>query len=385
MEPVLSKRVVAIANAASIQIAEKTAELKSRGINIIDLTRGEPDFATPVVIKQAAIQAMNENLTKYTSSRGIAELRNEIARFFETKKGTYIGSEEIIITPGGKQGIFYALASILNHGDEVIIPEPTWLSYGDMVKLNEGIPIFVPSKEDDEFIPPIEAINSRITKNTKAILINNPTNPTGALYGKSYVLELLELCVKRNILLISDEVYSDIVYDGAKFFSVLEAKSENTIYIGSASKMAAMTGWRIGFVIAARKIIDACVKMQQQTATCPSSVSQFAAIAAFRHYDTYALTMIQEYNQRRNIICEGINGIPKLSCLKPKGAFYVFVNVKMLGMNSEQATRLFLEEAFVGCVPGSAYGTSGEGYVRFCFATNENNILAALERIKTTL
>lgn len=376
----MSNRLASVSASASMQMIDRIAELRAGGRDIIDLTVGEPDFDTPGIVKNAAIEAINRNFSHYTSARGAAELREEITAFIAGKKGVRIATDSIIVTPGGKQGVFYTFAAILERGDEVIIPEPAWLSYGDIVRLNDGVPVFVPSNESEGFIPPVDRIKKAVTKKTRAILINNPTNPTGALYSREYILELLELCEERGLFLVSDEVYSDIIYDRQKFFSVLETKSPRAVYIGSLSKMAAMTGWRLGYVIADRKIIDACTKMQQQTATCPSSISQAAAIAAFRHYDRYAPHMLAEYQKRRDFLAEGINGLG-LKCLKPKGAFYLFANTGKISKSSQEAANVLLERAHVACVPGAAYGASGEGYVRFSFATSRKNLELALERI----
>ena len=380
----MSKRLDSIANSATMQMKERVNAVKASGVKLADLTVGEPDFPTPELVKQAAIEAINKNLTYYTSASGIPDLRNELSQFLKSHNkidASLVGPENVLVTPGAKQGLFYVLASLLNEGDEVIIPEPCWVSYGDITKLNGGATVFVQSSEKSSFIPSISDIRFAMTRRTRAILINNPVNPTGAFYEKEYIRELVELCEERGIPLISDEIYSDIMFDDNKFYSAMETKSQSVILLSGLSKTAAMTGWRLGYIVAENKLIRDCVKMQQQTATCPSSITQYAAIAALRNYENYFPKMLIEYKKRRRMLVDGIRNIPKFSCFEPKGAFYVFMNVSKLGVSSEEATSLLLEKAHVASVSGSAFGKSGEGYVRLSFATSEENIELALSNL----
>jgi aspartate aminotransferase len=362
---------------------ERISKLEKEGKKVIDLSIGEPDFDTPETVKKAAIEAIEKNKTHYTSSKGIPELRGAIARHLREIHDTKVECEQIIVAPGAKQALFYVLTALLEEGEEVLVPEPSWLSYCEMIKLAGGIPVPIESSEEEGFIPPIDRIKKMIGKNTRAILINNPVNPTGALYGKEQIKQIVQLCEDKNIYLISDEIYCDIVY-GEEFFSAGKTKSQKVILINGTSKMAAMTGWRIGYAIGNKKIIDDCVKMQQQTATCPSSISQYAAVAAFSDYKRYISSMISAYSKRRNMFCKGLENIG-IKYFKPKGTFYVFANIKSISKSSKEATEFLLDKAGVSSVPGSAYGKSGEGYVRFSFATSEENLNAAIERMKKAL
>ena len=367
-----------------MQMKEKVSELRAKGRKIIDLTLGEPDFDTPEAVKKAAREALDLNLTHYTSAAGTPELRSEIASYL-AKRGITASAGNIIATPGAKQAVFYLLSSICGAGDEVLLPEPTWLSYAEIAKLSGAKVVPVPSSEKEGFVPPIERLMHAAGSRAKAVIINNPANPTGAMYGRDYVSELAEFCGKKGICLISDEIYSDIVYGGAKFFSAAECGLESVVLVSGMSKMAAMTGWRIGYIAANEKIVQGCVKMQQQTATCPSSISQHAAIAALKCHSSYAGTMLSQYEKRRSLMVSGLSGIPKISFFIPKGAFYVFMDMRKICATSEEAALFLLEKAGVASVPGSAFGKSGEGWVRLSFATDERTILQAVAAIKGAL
>jgi aminotransferase len=374
-------------------ISQKVATLPPSGIrkyfdllssmeDVISLSIGEPDFVTPWHIREAGIYSLEKGYTMYTSNSGMPELRRELARYVELHYGvSYNPDHEILITTGSSEGLDLTLRAIINPGDEVIIPDPCYVAYPADITLAGGTPILVPTNQENGFVVRATHIEAKITKKTKAILIGYPANPTGAVILKEEADAIAELAKKHDLPLISDEIYGRLVYGVEHIcFPSLPGMKERTILISGLSKSHAMTGWRIGYVAADRRFIQAVTKIHQYTMLCAPTMAQMAAIEALRNGDSEVEKMTQEYNKRRRLMVKRLNEIG-LCCFEPKGAFYAFPSTKATGMNSEEFSEKLLLEEKVAVVPGTAFGPSGEGFVRCCYATSLPNIDEALERI----
>ena len=360
----------------------KFFDLLSSLEGVISLGVGEPDFVTPWHIREAATYSLERGYTMYTSNYGMLELRQELAGYLERHYGiSYQHEREILVTVGVSEGLDLAMRAILNPGDEMIIPEPWYVSYPPCVILAGGIPVFVPTSKQNNFALKAEDVEPLINKQTKAILIGYPSNPTGAVMSREELSKIARLAQKYNLLVISDEIYARLVY-GVEHtcFASLPGMKEQTILLGGFSKAFAMTGWRIGYIGANQQLIEAMVKIHQYTMLCVPTMSQMAAIEALRSGEDDVDKMVKEYDRRRKFIVKRLNEIG-LPCFEPKGAFYAFPSIEATGMNSEEfAERLLMEER-VAVVPGSAFGQCGEGFVRCCYATSLANIEEALKRM----
>ncbi|MCX8125860.1 MAG: aminotransferase class I/II-fold pyridoxal phosphate-dependent enzyme [Dehalococcoidia bacterium] len=349
---------------------------------VISLGVGEPDFITPWHIREAAIYSIEKGYTMYTSNFGLMELRQELAKYLESHYGvSYDPNGELLITTGSSQALDLALRAILNPGDEVIMPDPCYVAYPACTILAGGTPVTVPTSESNDFHIGLHEIESRISPRTKAILLGYPANPTGATMSRDDLMQIGELARNLDILIISDEIYRELVYGVEPIcFSALPQMKENTILVGGFSKSYAMTGWRVGYVAARHDLIEAITKIHQYAMMCAPTPSQMAAIEALKNGDADIVSMVQEYDQRRRVILAGLKDIG-FSCFEPKGAFYVFPSIRKSGMSSDEfAEKLLLEEKVV-VVPGSAFGKCGEGHVRCCYATSLPEIEEALRRI----
>jgi len=350
---------------------------------VISLGIGEPDFATPWHIREAAISSIEKGYTMYTSNSGMPELRQELSRYLKNNYNlAYDPDSELVITVGVSEGLDLAMRAILDPGDEVIMPDPCYVSYPSCVILAGGTPIMVPTYQENNFeISPAD-IESRITSRTKAILIGYPANPTGAVLSQDKLTQIAEVAQRRQLLVISDEIYAKLVY-GVEHtcIATLPGMKTSTILLGGFSKAYAMTGWRIGYAAGPRGIIAAMTKIHQYTMLCASIMAQVAAIEALKSGEASTNEMVEEYNRRRLVIVKGFNDIG-LPCFEPKGAFYAFPSIKGTGMTSEEFSERLLIEEKVAAVPGSAFGQYGEGYVRCCYATSLADIEEALSRMK---
>jgi len=361
----------------------KFFDLLSSLEGVISLGVGEPDFVTPWHIREAATRSLEKGYTMYTSNYGMLELRQELAKYLEHYYGvSYQPEREILVTVGVSEGLDLAVRAILNPGDEVIIPDPWYVSYPPCVILAGGTPVFVPVNKQNNFALKAEDVEPLINKQTKAILIGYPSNPTGAVMSREELVKIAKLAQKYNLLVISDEIYARLVY-GVEHtcFASLPGVKEQTILLGGFSKAFAMTGWRIGYIAANEQLIEAMLKIHQYTMLCAPTMSQMAAIEALRSAEDDVAKMVKEYDRRRRFIVKKLNEIG-LPCFEPKGAFYAFPSIEATGMSSEEfAERLLMEER-VAVVPGSAFGQCGEGFVRCCYATSLTNIEEALKRME---
>jgi len=361
----------------------KFFDLLSTMEDAISLGVGEPDFATPWNISEAGISGIEKGYTMYTSNWGMPELRQELAGNLAERCGVeYDPDSELLITVGVSEGLDLAMRAILNPKDEIISPEPTYVSYESCTVLAEGVFVPVPTVVENQFRVKAADIEERITSRTKAILLGYPNNPTGAVMERADLEEIAGVAHRHNLLVISDEIYDQLVY-GIRHtcFASLPDMKERTIFLGGFSKAYAMTGWRIGYVAASAEIIEAMTKIHQYTIMCVPIMAQMAAIEALKSGDAAVREMVADYDRRRRVMVKGLNAIG-LSCFEPKGAFYAFPSVKATGLSSQDfAERLLLEER-VAVVPGTAFGSSGEGYVRCCYATALEDIREALRRMR---
>ena len=327
---------------------------------------------------------MDDGYTHYTHGAGLLQLREEISRKLLEENGIESNPKtEITVTTGGFAAIFATIQATINPGDEVIVLQPSWPSYAGFVLLADGLPVPVPLRGPD-FEPSREDVNQRITERTKMILVNSPNNPTGAVYSQSCLLELAKLAKEHGLLILTDEVYEKIIFDGNKHFSIAsqpEFKS-STITVNSFSKTYAMTGWRVGYVVANEAITNGIRKMHGYMASCAAASAQKAALEALSGPQDCIIEMIEEYLRRRDLIVKGLNEIDGFQCQPPKGTFYAFPSVSKLGLPSAKIAEQLLEQAKLAAIPGSAFGEAGEGYLRLSFATSQSNILEALARIK---
>ena len=387
---IVSNSLKRIKPSPTIAVSQKARELKAAGKDVIGLGAGEPDFDTPENIKQAAIDAINRGDTKYTAVDGTADLKKAIVNKFKRENNLDYLFEQISVGTGGKQIIFNAILATVNPGDEVIIPAPYWVSYPDIVLLAGGTPKIVKCSEKNGFKITPDEIKKNITNKTKWIIINSPSNPTGSGYTQKELEALGEVLKKNeNVFILSDDIYEHLTYDDFEFFTIAQIKElkDRTLTMNGVSKSYAMTGWRIGYGAGPKDIIKAMAKLQSQSTTNPSSISQAAAVEALNGTQDFIKTRSESFKERRDFVVKYLNNIKGLSCLKPNGAFYVFPNCqKLLGKKIELKTdkdfvEKLLEEALVAVVQGSAFGL--DGYFRISYATSMDNLKKALERIKS--
>ncbi|MFC2012066.1 aminotransferase class I/II-fold pyridoxal phosphate-dependent enzyme [Chloroflexota bacterium] len=375
-------------------ISKRAAQLSPSGIRkffdllnsiegIISLGVGEPDYATPWHISEAAIASLEKGYTMYTPNAGMPELRQELSRYLENQYGVkYNPDNELLITVGVSEALDLTMRALLNPGDEVIMPDPCYVAYDSCVILSEGKPVKIPTAEEDNFEVSAADIEARITDKTRAILIGYPANPTGAVMSREKLSQIAEVAHRHRLLVASDEIYAKLVYNREHTcFATLPGMRDSTILLGGFSKAYAMTGWRIGYAAASREIIAAMTKIHQYTMMSAPTMAQVAAIEALKSGEKSATEMVEDYNRRRLVIVKGLCDIG-LSCFEPKGAFYAFPSIKCTGMTSAEFAEKLLTEERVAVVPGSAFGQYGEGYIRCCYATSLADIEEALSRMK---
>jgi aminotransferase len=375
---VTSKRVSQISPSGIRKFFDLLANMEG----VISLGVGEPDYPTPWHISEAAVYSLEKGYTMYTSNLGMPELRELTAKYLKEKyKIEYDPYSEILMTVGVSEALDLAMRAILNPGDEVIMTDPHYVAYDSCVILAEGKPVMVPTYQKNNFEVEAKDIEERVTDKTKAILIGYPSNPTGAVMSRQKLLAIAEVAKRHNLIVISDEIYARLTYDGEHTcFASLPGVKENTILLGGFSKAYAMTGWRIGYGVAPKEIISAMTKIHQYTIMSAPTPAQVAAIEALKTGEADVVEMVEDYNRRRKVIVKGLNKIG-LPCFEPKGAFYAFPSIKVTGMTSEEFSEKLLKEEKVAVVPGSAFGECGEGYVRCCYATSMANIEEALTRM----
>jgi aspartate/methionine/tyrosine aminotransferase len=363
-------------------------ELLQKIPDVIRLEFGEPDFDPPEHVKKAAIDAILQGKGKYVSSAGIPELRRAIVDKLKSENNINYDISEVVVTNGANGAIHYSLEAIVNEGEEVLIPDPGWANYEQAVKAIGAKPVFYPLYEEDNFEPRVDEIEKLITNKTKAIMINSPNNPTGAVYSRKTIEDIANLALQHNLFVHTDEVYEKFIYEEVssenKHVSIASLNDEikqKTLTINSLSKTYAMTGWRIGYVAGPQEIMSAIMKLISAEESCVNTISQYAAIAALRGPQDFTNRMIHAFSERRKFLIKGLSEVRGFKSFIPKGAFYLFVNVKELGMDSYSLAIKILKEAHVALVHGSAFGKNGEGYLRLSYAASIKDLEEAIKRL----
>jgi len=390
----LSVKNLAISPSPTLSIDAKFKEMKANGENVVGFGAGEPDFETPKHIKEAAIKAIEDGLTRYTPAAGTLELRKAIAKKLKEDNGLDYEAKNIVVSNGAKHSLVNALSAILNPGDEVIIPAPFWVSYPEMVKMADGVPQYLYTTEQNGFKFKAQELEEAINEKTKAVILNSPSNPTGMVYTREELEKIADVCVKHNIIVIADEIYEKLIYEGehVSIASINEKIKDLTITINGVSKSYAMTGWRIGYAAANDEIAKIMSNIQSHAASNPNSIAQAATFAALTGPQTEVAEMREVFKQRRDYMVERINSIEGVSCIKPQGAFYIMMNIeKLIGKTiagveitgSDAFAEAFLKLEKVALVPGKGFGA--DNYLRWSYATSMENIKEGLDRLEKFL
>jgi aspartate aminotransferase len=380
-----SDRVSRISVSTTAAVLTKADKLKAEGLSVVDFGAGEPDFPTPANVRHAAQKALDQNFTKYTPTGGTRNLKKAVVERHAASFGSDYTVEECLVTVGGKQAIFEAVSSIIDHGDEVILPVPYWVSFLDIINYAGGKAVLLETREDEGFAVHAEAVEKLITPKTKLFIINSPNNPTGAVVPPEEMEKLLAVAVRHKIRLMSDECYCQFLYDGRKPYSLGSSKNrENLIIVGSLSKTYSMTGWRVGFALGPPNLLANMLKLQSHSTSNPTSFAQAGAVEALAGPQDSVATMRQEFERRRNTIVQGLRAIPGVRCGMPEGAFYVYPNVgsylKKNGLADTIAlAERLLDESRVALVPGIAFGT--HEHLRISYATSQEQIDEGLRRL----
>ena len=383
----LSKKAMNMEPSMTLALTAKAGELKAQGVDVISFGVGEPDFNTPQNIIDAAILAMNQGKTKYTAVSGITELKEAIVKKFYNDNGLNYKIENIIVSTGGKQCLFNVFAAILNVGDEVLIPRPYWVSYPELVKLNDGIPVFVETNEEDDFKINFKNLEKSITNKTKAIVVNSPNNPTGSIYSKKELMEIADFAKKYDLYIISDEMYEKLTYGDNKHISIASLNEDafnRTIVVNGLSKAYAMTGWRVGYAAGKKEIIKLMNNIQSHTTSNVNSIAQYASLEALTGQQEEMKIMQNEFDRRRKVMMKLLDDISDVSYIEPKGAFYILVNIekilkKFKISGSSEFCEKLLDRENVVAIPGIAFGE--DNYIRLSYATSMDNIERGLNRI----
>jgi aspartate aminotransferase len=390
-----SRKAERIMPSLTLSIQAKAKKLKDEGIDVIGLGAGEPDFNTPLNIQESAINAMKSGFTKYTPASGIGELKSAICNKFYNENSLTYDNSQIIISTGAKQSLSNIFQAILNPGDEVLIPVPYWVSYPELVQMHDGVPILVKTTKDIEFKYTLDSLKQKVSCKTKAIIVNSPNNPTGAIYSIDELRSIANFAKEHDLIIISDEIYEKLIYDNNRHVSIASLSQdayERTIIVNGMSKTYSMTGWRIGYAAGNKTVVKLMSSIQSHTTANPTSIAQYAALEALTGDQNTVYAMIKEFEKRRNYMVQRINTISKVSCLMPSGAFYVMMNISQLlngKMKGKQIkgsldfAELLLDEESVAVIPGIAFGL--DDYIRLSYATSLDKIQRGLDRIEDFL
>lgn len=378
----LSSRISQVVPSATLEISSRAKKMKAEGLGVIDFGAGEPDFDTPSFIKESAKKAIDENFTRYTPASGIAPLKEAISEGFK-KYGLKYEPNQVVISCGAKHSIYNVIQVLCEKKDEVIIISPYWVSYLEMVRLAEAKPKILKTKLKNGFKLDMDKLNKIVTKHAKLLILNSPSNPAGVVYEKKELEKIAELCIEKDILVLSDEIYSEIIFDNSQHYSIGALSDEilqRTITVNGVSKTYAMTGWRIGYIGAPKEIADAVGKLQSHSTSNPTSISQKAALAAIKGDQPCVSEMVKAFQERRDFIAERLDSIKGIKYFKPQGAFYVFCGISSFKLDSNSFAKRLLEEEKVAVVPGESFGH--DDFIRISFATSLENIRKGLDRIE---
>ena len=379
----ISKRAASLAPSLTLAIDSKAKQMKAEGQDVVGFGAGEPDFDTPQHIKDAAIKALNEGFTKYTASAGIPELREAIADKFRRENNLTYKPSQIIVSDGGKHSCYNVIMAICQEGDEVVIPSPYWLSYPEMVKLAGATPLILQTSDETEFKVTPEQLRAAINPRTRLFILNSPSNPTGSVYTPEEIKALGDICVEKGVLIMSDEIYEHLLYDGAVHKSVAgfsQAHYDHTIIVHGFAKAWSMTGWRLGFLAAPEPVAKAIDAIQSHSTSNATSFAQKGAVAALVGSQEHLKGWLAEYAKRRAYAWKRLNGIPEITCVNSRGAFYLFPKISALGLKSTDFCSRLLSQEKVAAVPGIAFGA--DDYIRLSYATSMSNIQKGLDRIE---
>jgi len=386
--PKIAERMSAIPFSGIRKMFEEVTRREKMGQKIIHLEIGRPDFDTPLHIKEAAKKAIDGGNVHYSSNYGIPELREAIAKKLKEDNGlSFDPASEIVVTVGANEAVLIAMMGLLNPGDEVLIPDPCWLHYFYCAQMAGAIPVSVPLREENGFNPDITDFRSRLTPKTRMIVINTPNNPTGVVFGRKVLEELAQLAREKDLFVISDEIYEKMVYDDSRHDSIgsFPGMRDRTITINGFSKIYAMDGWRLGYVAAPKEILSALIRIHQYTTVCATTFAQWGAVEALNGPQTEAEKMVKEFDRRRNLVYEALQEMPGIQVLKPRGAFYVFPNIKALKKTPEELAAYLLDNAQVAVVPGTSLGEYGGEFIRISYANSYDNLKTAMERMKEAI
>lgn len=382
----LAQRMSRLGTETAFEVLAKAKKLEKEGKEIIHLEIGEPDFNTPQNITEAAIEALKEGYTHYGPSAGLPELREVIARYVADTRKILVDPDEVVVTPGGKPIMFFSILALVDEGDEVIYPNPGFPIYESVIEFIGAKPVPIQLREENDFRLDIDELKKLVTSKTKMIIINSPQNPTGGILTLEDLKAIADVAISKNIYVLSDEIYSRIIYEGKPHsIASLPDMKERTIILDGLSKTYAMTGWRIGYGVMNKSLAPQIARLMTNSNSCTASFTQRAAIEAITGDQSEVDKMVKEFKRRRDVIVKGLCDFPKLSCSSPKGAFYVFPNVKKIGWDTKKLADALLNEAGVAVLSGTAFGKFGEGYLRLSYANSVENINKGLERMKKFL
>ena len=384
MEYKTAKRMECLPFSGIRAVMEKATKMQQAGEKVIHLEIGRPDFDTPKKIKDAAYESLNAGHVFYTSNYGTPALRKEIAKWENEHHNVNYEASEVLVTVGVGEATYASMAAFLEEGDEVLVPNPVWLNYIHVPNSLGATPITYSLKEENNFQIDFEELESKITERTKMIVIVDPSNPTGGVFSEETLKKLADIAIKNDLLVISDEIYEQLTYDGTKHICIasLPGMKERTIKLGGFSKAYSMTGWRLGYAACNEEIVKTVNKLHQHVVTCATSFVQKAGVVALKEEKNEVTDMVKEYQRRRDYAVKAINEIDGLSCRCPKGAFYIYINIEKLGMTGQEFAPLLLENAKVALVPGDVFGTEGDHYVRMSFANSYENVVEGCKRLK---
>ena len=379
----LAKKMERIGIESAFEVLVKARALEAQGKNIVHLEIGEPDFPTPKHVVAAGQKALGDGWTKYGPSAGLPELRNSIAGYISRTRNITVGAEHVVVVPGGKPIMYFMMIALIEAGDEVIYPNPGFPIYESMIRFQGGVPVPVPLSEERGFSFDLDVLEKKLSDKTKIVVLNSPQNPTGGIIPEADVKRMAEMFAHRDIMILSDEIYSRIIYEGTPVsIASYPGMLDKTVILDGFSKTYSMTGWRLGYGVMPTWLADAVVKLIVNANSCTASFTQIAGVAALEGPQDDVDKMVAEFRRRRDAIVKGLNAIPGFQCLSPAGAFYAFPNVKATGVPSKDLADMLLYEAGVACLDGACFGEFGTGYLRFSYANSLENIEEALNRIQ---